>query len=204
MKSDLLWIDELVSKLQSSELYVSVNSILFAKSLLVSAHKKHITSGRRPITLASSALYIACRIIGDDISQKNIGYVAGIPEVTIRTGYRLLMVRLGLVFPADELRNSRFKLTASKARLEKVVQIIDNCSKKIIELKAKAEPNFNEIKLITKVVKDLEAERDSLLLKTGKPAICPQCMNSIDEELSECPNCGWHPMPSCQEAYKTP
>lgn len=33
---------------------------------------------------------------------------------------------------------------------------------------------------------------------------CPHCENSVDDELTECPNCGWHPLPSCSEAYKTP
>ena len=124
------------------------------------------------------------------------------------------MGRLNLVFLKDELRNSRIKsrikLAASKVRLAKVVQIIDNCSQRIVDLKAKAEPDFNEIKLMCEVVKDLEAERDFLTLGISKSLNwsngwkCPHCGNLVDEELTECPNCGWHPMPSCAEAYKTP
>jgi predicted amidophosphoribosyltransferase len=34
--------------------------------------------------------------------------------------------------------------------------------------------------------------------------ICSHCGQKIDVELTECPNCGWHPMPNCAEAYKTP
>ena len=33
---------------------------------------------------------------------------------------------------------------------------------------------------------------------------CPHCGKTVDDELTECPNCGWHLMPNYSEAYKTP
>ena len=214
MSSDFVLVDEIASKLESDGLSVSISSVVLAKKLLATAHKKHITSGRRPISLAASALYIACRIKGDRIRQQDIAFTSGIFEPTIRKNYKFLMVRLGIIFPIDDLRKRGVKLGALKVRLEKVSQIIDNCSKRMKELELEAERDSNQIELISKVVKDLEAERDSLLLEeevqrsklreTANSAICPQCMNTIDEELNECTNCGWKPMPSCQEAYKTP
>lgn len=33
---------------------------------------------------------------------------------------------------------------------------------------------------------------------------CPNCQNIVSPEVKECPACGWQPMPSCSEAYKTP
>ena len=183
MSSDFALVDEIASKLESARLSVSIISIVLAKRILATAHEKHVTGGRRPVSLAASALYIACRMTGDRIRQRDIVLAAGISDIVVMKVYKLLMIRLGMTFPSDDPRKLEIKLTAAKMRLKKVLQMIATCSARLEEL---------------------EAERDSLQLGTAKPEICPHCNNSIDEELIECPNCGWHPMPSCVEAYKTP
>ena len=215
MTSDFVLVDEIASKLESAGLTVSISSVKFAKELLENAHKKHITCGRRPVNLAAAALYIASRLEGNRISQQDIAFTFDFSPRAVCGTYQFLVARLGLVLPAVD--NKQRKKGRLKFRLQKVLQIIDNCSKKIKDLESKAERE-----LISQIVKDLEAERDSLQLEiksiadsqekikrsnlreTDSSMTCPNCWEPIHDELTECPNCGWHPMPSCAEAYKTP
>ena len=165
MRSDIALVDEITSKLKSAGLSVSTSSVVLAKKLLATAHEKHVTCGRRPVSLAAAALYICCRLEGDHIPQQNIAYASGITEVSVRRTYQFLTARLGIIFPIEDLRKREVKSGALKVRLEKVSQIIDNCSKRIKELELEAERDSNQIELISKIVKDLEAERNSLLLE---------------------------------------
>ena len=184
MRSDIELVDEITSKLESAGLSVSTSSVVLAKKLLATAHEKHVTCGRRPSSLAAAALYISCRIEGDHIPQQNIGYASGITEVSVRRTYQFLMIRLGIIFPIEDLRKREVKSGALKVRLEKVSQIIDNCSKRMNELELEAERDSSQIELIGKVVKDLEAERDSLLLELSKlreTAKFPQNSEDIKE-----------------------
>jgi Transcription factor TFIIB repeat len=110
VKSDLLLVDEIASNLKSMGLSVSTDAIVLAKKIITTAHEKHVTSGRRPTTVAASALYIACRMEGNRIRQMKVASAFGVSEITIMTYYRFLMGCLGLVFPSDEPRKRRVRL----------------------------------------------------------------------------------------------
>jgi transcription initiation factor TFIIIB Brf1 subunit/transcription initiation factor TFIIB len=176
VSSDFVLVDLIASKLKSAGLSVSISSVVLAKKILATVREKHVFSGYRPSSLAASALYIACIMEGNRIRQMDISSASGVQEPTIRKVYKFLMSRLGIVFPVDESRKLRVKLGALKVRLARVLQIIDNCSKRIKELELEAEHDSNQIELISKVAKDLEAERDSLslTLETSNSWICPE------------------------------
>jgi len=44
--------------------------------------------GKSPLGFASGALYVACRILGESRSQKEISKIAKITEATLRTRYK--------------------------------------------------------------------------------------------------------------------
>jgi transcription initiation factor TFIIB len=60
--------------------------------------KKEITAGKDPMGLAATALYLACKKIGeeDDITQVDMARAAGVAEVTIRNRLRDLIDKLGI------------------------------------------------------------------------------------------------------------
>jgi transcription initiation factor TFIIB len=64
--------------------------------ILESARKKLITSGKAPSGLAAAALYIASMIEGHHTTQREIGEVAKVTEVTIRNRYKELVSELEL------------------------------------------------------------------------------------------------------------
>jgi transcription initiation factor TFIIB len=64
--------------------------------ILESAHKKLIISGKAPSGLAAAALYIAAMIEGKHTTQREIGEVAKVTEVTIRNRYKELVEELNL------------------------------------------------------------------------------------------------------------
>jgi hypothetical protein len=154
VKSDLLLIDQITSNLKSARLRVTVDSVVLAKKILVAAHEKHVACGRRPATLAASALYIACRMKGNRIRQMDIASAAGVTEVTVMTFYKFLMDRLGLVFPSDEPRKRLAKLGALKLRHETVLRMIDVCSVRLKELEVEGASLLAEIKNLSDQVKE--------------------------------------------------
>jgi len=135
-------------------LSVSTDAIVLAKKIITTAHEKHVTSGRRPTTVAASALYIACRMDGNRIRQMKVASAAGVSEITIMTYYRFLMGRLGLVFPSDEPRKRRVRLGALKVRLEKVLQMIDVCFVRLKELEVERDSLLAEVKNLTDQAKE--------------------------------------------------
>ena len=211
--TDFEVVDEIVFALQFAELKVPLDTSTLAKKILEIAHQKRITAGRRPASLAAAALYIACRINANNISQKEIADAWDLSEVTIRAVYKLLMTHLGIAF--REYDNTPKQIDLRSARLQKIRQIIENCTQKKNEQESDPNGDANLIEIYAKVIRDLTTERDSILpeMKTlGTLSTrsglnnwkCPHCENHADQESKECPDCGWHPMPSCVEAYKTP
>ena len=71
-----------------------------ARSLLNTAIKRGLISGRGPTGVAAAAVYIAGVLMGERRTQKEVADVAGVTEVTIRNRYRELKDRLGLDVPA--------------------------------------------------------------------------------------------------------
>lgn len=61
-------------------------------SLKLMSHIENIeySSGKKPMSLAATVLYVTCIKTGEYISQKEIAKVAGVTEVTIRTRFREL------------------------------------------------------------------------------------------------------------------
>jgi len=88
-----LLVDEIAGKLG-----ISSDSAVLAKKILRDAREKRITGGRRPVTLAASALYVACRLRGEWMTQRELAVAVDCSEIAIRHAYLLLKDRLGLDF----------------------------------------------------------------------------------------------------------
>jgi len=67
-----------------------------AVEILGEADRLKITSGKDPMGLAASALYLACMMNGERRTQKVIAEAAGVTEVTIRNRYKELERALNL------------------------------------------------------------------------------------------------------------
>ncbi|PRD32683.1 UNVERIFIED_CONTAM: TfIIB [Trichonephila clavipes] len=60
-----------------------------------------IVPGRSPISVAAAAIYMASQASEDKKSQKEIGDIAGVADVTIRQSYKLMYPRAKELFPPD-------------------------------------------------------------------------------------------------------
>jgi transcription initiation factor TFIIB len=69
-----------------------------AKSIeiLRKAKKHDITSGKGPTGVAAAAIYIACVLIGEKRTQREVADIVGVTEVTIRNRYKELIEKLGI------------------------------------------------------------------------------------------------------------
>lgn len=60
-----------------------------------------IVPGRSPISVAAAAIYMASQASDDKRSQKEIGDIAGVADVTIRQSYKLMYPHATKLFPED-------------------------------------------------------------------------------------------------------
>jgi len=60
-----------------------------------------LVPGRSPVSVAAAAIYMASQASNDQKSQKEIGDIAGVAEVTIKQSYRLMYPRAHDLFPED-------------------------------------------------------------------------------------------------------
>ncbi|XP_076346933.1 transcription initiation factor IIB-like isoform X2 [Tachypleus tridentatus] len=60
-----------------------------------------IVPGRSPISVAAAAIYMASQASEDKKSQKEIGDIAGVADVTIRQSYKLMYPKATELFPED-------------------------------------------------------------------------------------------------------
>jgi len=60
-----------------------------------------IVPGRSPISVAAAAIYMASQASEDKKSQKEIGDIAGVADVTIRQSYKLMFPKAIELFPND-------------------------------------------------------------------------------------------------------
>ena len=67
-----------------------------ALEFLKEASRIEISAGKDPMGLAAAALYLACVMMGDNKTQKDIAQAAGVTEVTIRNRYKGLKEALKL------------------------------------------------------------------------------------------------------------
>ncbi|KAF7285241.1 transcription factor IIB isoform X2 [Rhynchophorus ferrugineus] len=60
-----------------------------------------VVPGRSPISVAAAAIYMASQASEDKRSQKEIGDIAGVADVTIRQSYKLMYPHAPKLFPQD-------------------------------------------------------------------------------------------------------
>lgn len=60
-----------------------------------------LVPGRSPISVAAAAIYMASQASAEKRTQKEIGDIAGVADVTIRQSYRLIYPRAPDLFPTD-------------------------------------------------------------------------------------------------------
>uniref|UniRef100_A0A7N8XFU2 Transcription initiation factor IIB n=1 Tax=Mastacembelus armatus TaxID=205130 RepID=A0A7N8XFU2_9TELE len=60
-----------------------------------------LVPGRSPISVAAAAIYMASQASAEKKTQKEIGDIAGVADVTIRQSYRLIYPRAAELFPPD-------------------------------------------------------------------------------------------------------
>lgn len=60
-----------------------------------------IVPGRSPISVAAAAIYMASQASEQKRSQKDIGDIAGVADVTIRQSYKLMYPHASKLFPED-------------------------------------------------------------------------------------------------------
>ena len=65
-----------------------------ARKIVNTFSSQFSTSGKDPKGIVAGALYLACRLKGLDLTQKQIAEVAGITEVTLRSRYKELSTKL--------------------------------------------------------------------------------------------------------------
>lgn len=61
------------------------------RRLLKEAKKENIHSGKNPITVAAGAVYAGSLVMNENLTQKELGEVADVSEVTIRNRYREIL-----------------------------------------------------------------------------------------------------------------
>jgi transcription initiation factor TFIIB len=74
----------------SSKLAITEKTKRYAVKVLQEVQKRKESSGKDPMGLAASALYLACVKNGVSITQRDLAEAAGVTEVTIRNRYKTL------------------------------------------------------------------------------------------------------------------
>ena len=79
-----------------SELKLSGETQSKAIEIIKMAMDKELTSGRGPTGVAAASIYIASVLLGERRTQKEVGDVAGVTEVTIRNRYKEIADKLDI------------------------------------------------------------------------------------------------------------
>ncbi|MDI6798834.1 MAG: transcription initiation factor IIB, partial [Candidatus Aenigmarchaeota archaeon] len=64
--------------------------------ILRKAKKHDVTSGKGPTGVAAAAIYVACVLVGEKRTQREVADIVGVTEVTIRNRYKELVEKLGI------------------------------------------------------------------------------------------------------------
>lgn len=72
-----------------------------ATHIATKAVDKYLVPGRSPVSVAAAAIYMASQASEDKKTQKEIGDIAGVAEVTIRQAYKLMYPKAHELFPED-------------------------------------------------------------------------------------------------------
>ena len=67
-----------------------------AAKIIQEAKEKRILAGKDPIVMATAALYLACKQLGEKITLKDIANASGVSDVSVRNRYRTLKTQLNL------------------------------------------------------------------------------------------------------------
>jgi transcription initiation factor TFIIB len=67
-----------------------------AVELLKEAVRLKAVTGKDPMGIAAAALYVACVLLGEKKTQKEVAEAAAVTEVTVRNRYKGLKDALGL------------------------------------------------------------------------------------------------------------
>ncbi|MDE1856272.1 MAG: hypothetical protein KGH49_03500, partial [Candidatus Micrarchaeota archaeon] len=73
---------------------ISRQTLLKAHEILDRAKEKGVADGKSPLTMASFAVYAACLLEGENISQKDLAAAAGTSTVTLRNTFKFLAPKL--------------------------------------------------------------------------------------------------------------
>jgi transcription initiation factor TFIIB len=87
--------EDFVSRFTNA-LHLSQRTQARALEILMAARTKGITSGKDPTCISAAAIYIASILEGERRTQREIGEVAGVTEVTVRNRYKELVRALNL------------------------------------------------------------------------------------------------------------
>jgi transcription initiation factor TFIIB len=82
---------EFVSRI-SSEARLSEKTMRDARKILEFSHKRGITSGKHPMSMAAAAVYLAVQDNHEKVSQTRIAQISGISAVTIRNRVKELEI----------------------------------------------------------------------------------------------------------------
>jgi transcription initiation factor TFIIB len=80
----------------ASKANVSEKTQRRALQILLKAEEARVSAGKDPMGLSASAIYVACTLEGENITQRDIAEAAGVTEVTIRNRYKGLRSALGI------------------------------------------------------------------------------------------------------------
>jgi transcription initiation factor TFIIB len=67
-----------------------------AAEIMNNVTKREISTGKNPMGLAASVLYMSSIKTGENATQTNLSNAAGVSEVTLRAAYKVLMNTLEL------------------------------------------------------------------------------------------------------------
>jgi len=73
-----------------------------AINILQRAKKLDITSGKGPTGVAAASIYIACVLVGEKRTQREVASCVEVTEVTIRNRYKELIEKLDLEKEIEE------------------------------------------------------------------------------------------------------
>ncbi|MFB6122862.1 MAG: transcription initiation factor IIB family protein [Haloferacaceae archaeon] len=75
----------------ASSLELSDEATTLARELLAAGRERSVHSGKNPVGLAAAALYAGAKLANEDVTQRDVGDVADVSEVTIRNRYQELL-----------------------------------------------------------------------------------------------------------------
>ena len=78
---------------------VSKGTVEVAAQILREADEKHFSLGKDPRGLAAAAIYAASKIVGEELTQRELAHAADVTEVTVRNHFKGLCRTLGIKVP---------------------------------------------------------------------------------------------------------